>query len=188
MASLLFALVGGFLTTLGARDQMLVAGLRARLGPSRALALVALGCALVSALLAAWLGALIAERLSASTAPMLVALALLFAAVDLFWPRQGKALAEPTRSLGAVAIALLVHQLTDTPRFLIFALAAATASPALAGLGGAIGSGAALIMGWSMGESLASSLPLRALRLTLGAIIAVIAVIVGLSARGIIGG
>lgn len=187
MSSLLFALVGSFLTALGARDQLLIASLRARLGPSLILPILALTSAAASAALAAWLGALIASRLSASTAPMLVAIALGLAALELAWSRRGKPLVDPTRSLGAIFIVLLARQITDAPRFLIFALAAWAASPLLAGVGGALGGGAALMLGWAMGDELEKRLPLRALRLVLAALLAVVAVMAGLTARGLIG-
>lgn len=188
MSSLLFALVGSFLTGFGARDQLLVAQLRARLGPSPVLLMVAVFSACATSGVAAWAGGWIARQMSGSAETMLVAVALLLAALDLGWPRRApKAPAEPTRSLMAILIVLLARQVGDAPRFLIFALAAATASPLLAGIGGALGGSAAVALGWAMGDDLERQLPLRAIRWALAAAVLILAIYLGLTARGIIG-
>ena len=188
MSSLLFALVGSFLAGFGARDQLLVAQLRARLGPSPALLMVAVLSACVTSAVAAWAGGWMAQRMSGSAETMLVAIALLLAAVDLGWPRRApKAPVEPTRSLTAALIVLLARQVGDAPRFLVFALAAATASPLLAGIGGALGGSAAVAMGWAMGDDLERQLPLRPIRWALAAVVLMLAIYLGLTARGIVG-
>ena len=81
---------------------------------------------------------------------------------------------------------LFARQLTDASRFLIAAFAVVFASWELAALGGAIGGGAAVAIGWGMGKSLERRVPLRAIRLALSAILFVLAVATGLTARGII--
>ena len=188
MSSLLFALVGSFLAGFGARDQLLVAQLRTRLGPSPALLLIAVFSACITSGVAAWAGGWIARQMSGSAETMLVAMALLLAALDLGGPRRApKAPTEPTRSLTATLIVLLARQVGDAPRFLVFALAAATASPLLAGIGGALGGSAALALGWAMGDDLERQLPLSAIRWTLAVLLLMLAVYIGLTARGIIG-
>ena len=57
----------------------------------------------------------------------------------------------------------------------------------LAGLGGALGGGGAVAVGWSLGLALEDKLPLRAIRIALALILFMLAAITGLSARGIIG-
>lgn len=187
MTSLLFAMVATFLTALGARDQLLVARLADRLGTSGGLLVVGLASSALSAFGAAWVGAWLARTMSESAATMFVAIALLLAAFECAWPNREKAPQEPTRSLGAIAIVLFARQLTDASRFLVAAFAVVFAGWPLAGLGGAIGGGAALAFGWTMAGTLEQKLPLRGLRLAMAAILFLLAAITGLSARGIIG-
>ncbi len=187
MTAFFFALVASFLAATGARDQLLVAGLRARLGPAPGLLVVALASAVATAFLASWFGAQLSQGMSRDASTMFVALAMLLAAFECIWPNRTPRPQEPTRSLGAIAIVLFLRQLTDASRFLVAAFAVALASPTLAGLGGSIGGGAAVAIGWAAGDALESKVPLRKLRLGLGLILAVLAVWVGLTARGLIG-
>lgn len=186
MTSLLFAMVASFLTALGARDQLIVARLAGALGAGLGLLVVALASATATAFAAAWFGARLAQTMSSSAATMFVAIALLLAAVECAWPNRARPPREPTRSLGAIAIVLLARQLTDAARFLVAAFAVVFASWPLAGLGGAIGGGAAVALGWTMGAELERRLPLRMLRLALATVLFFLAVMTGLSARGII--
>ena len=186
MTSLLFAMVASFLAATGARDQILVARLSAALRAGNGLLAVALGSSIATAAIAAWFGNLLARDMSADASTMFVAIALLLAAVECAWPNREKPLLEPTRSFGAVAIVLFARQLTDAARFLVAAFAVVFASWPLAGLGGAIGGCAAMAIGWAMGASLETKLPLRAIRIGLAVVLFVLAIITGLSARGII--
>lgn len=186
MSALLFAMVGSFVAALGARDQRLVAQFRDILGPSTGLLPVGIASSILTACIAAWAGSQLSHLMSASAATMFVAFALLAAAFELAWPTRMRRPEEPTRSLGAIFIVLFARQLTDASRFLIAALAVTLASPMLAGLGGAIGGAAAIALGWSMGGALTVKLPLRALRLLLAAIVFGLALIIGLSARGLL--
>jgi len=179
-------MVACFLAATGARDQLLVAALRERLGPSGALLVVSLVSSVATAALAGWFGGRLAAKLSADAATMLVAIALLLASFECAWPHRFRKPEEPTRSFGAIGIVLFARQLTDASRFLVVAFAAALASPALAGLGGALGGGAAVALGWMMGEELERQLPLRRLRVLLSAALFAIAIVIGLSARGLV--
>lgn len=186
MTSLIFAMVASFLTATGARDQLLVARLAGALGASNGLLVVALATSAASAAAAAWVGARLAQTMSESAATMFVAIALLLAAFECAWPNREKAMREPTRSLGAIAIVLFARQLTDASRFLVAGFAVVFASWPLAGLGGAIGGGAAVALGWAMGPAMEAKLPLRAMRRGLAAVFVFLAILTGLSARGII--
>ena len=186
MTSFLFAMVASFLAATGSRDQLLVAHLRERLGASYALLLLAVATAIATAFIAAWFGSTLAGQLSSDAATMFVAIAMLLAAVECAWPIRSRKPQEPTRSLGAIGIVLFLRQLTDASRFLIAAFAAALASPMLAASGGAIGGAAAVSLGWFLGERL-ERLPLRAIRLCLAAVLLLIAIWLGLTARGLIG-
>lgn len=187
MASFLLAFVAVALVSLGSRDQLLIARLSDKLGSGAAL--LAAGClaAAASATAMAWAGQAIAALLAEDARTMLVALALLLAAAELAWPNRERAPAEPTRSFAAVALVLFARQLGDGARFLIFALAVATASPVLAGAGGALGGAAAVTLGWAAGAELEARLPLRTIRIALALVLAIAAIALGLSARGVIG-
>ncbi len=185
-ASLFFAMVATFLAGIGARDQLIVARLSGHFGGSPLVLATGLACAALTAAAMAWAGSQIGAMLSASAKPMLVAFALAAAAFELFWPITAAPAREPTRSLAALAIVLLFRQFGDGARFCIFAIAAATASPQMTALGGALGGGAALAMGWTLGHALERKLPLRGIRIGLGSVTLVLAVVIGLSVRGII--
>ena len=176
MTPLLFAMVASFLAATGARDQILVARLA-----------VALASSALTAGIAAWFGAQLAQTMSVNAATMFVAIALLLASFECGWPNREKTPREPTRSLGAIAIVLFVRQLTDASRFLVAAFAVVFASWPLAGMGGALGGGAAVALGWMLGAQLDERLPLRGIRIALAIILFVLAAITGLSDRGIIG-
>ncbi|MEX0342271.1 MAG: hypothetical protein AB3N06_06775, partial [Erythrobacter sp.] len=109
------------------------------------------------------------------------------AAFECAWPNREKTPREPTRSLGAIAIVLFARQLTDASRFLVAAFAVVFASWPLAGLGGALGGGAAVFVGWALAGNLERHLRLRAIRTGLAVALFVLAMITGLSARGMIG-
>ena len=183
MSSFLFGFAAALLLTVGARDQLLVARLVGTMG------LFALLAAMIAATLTAGLMALagdaIAQMLPVAAQRMLVAIALVVAAVELFWPVREKRPKEPTRSPFAAFVVLLVRQWGDAARFLLFALAAATALPAYVALGGAAGAWVALTGAWALGDDL-EGLPLRTFRIAMGGIVLVAGIVMGLGARGII--
>lgn len=187
MTSFLLAFAAVALVSLGSRDQLLIARLSARPGGGAALLAAGLVAAVLSAAVMVWAGQAVAALLPESARTMLVALALLLAAAELAWPNREKAPAEPTRSLVAIAIVLFARQLGDGARFLVFALAVASASPILTALGGALGGGLAVALGWAAGGELEARLPLRAIRLTLALVVGVAAVFLGLAAREMVG-
>jgi hypothetical protein len=163
-----------------------IARLSAALGSGIALLVAGwLACA-VACLLAARLGAAVAAELAPEAKTMLVAIALLLAAGELFVLRPGPAPAEPTRSFGAVLLVLGAAQLTAAAGFLVFALAGATGSPWLAAAGGALGSGATFTAAWSMAGEWESRMPLRTLRYGVAALLLVAALVTGLAARGVL--
>ncbi|MFN3864191.1 MAG: hypothetical protein ACK4RT_07910 [Erythrobacter sp.] len=183
MDTFLISLLLVFALALGGRDQWLVAQLSDRLGRRVPLLLTGIACAALSAVVMAWAGSEIATRLPRRAAQMLVAFALAIAAFELAWPAKFAAPREPTRSLGAVTIVLAARQVGDAARFAVFALAAWASLPATAALGGAIGGGAAIALGWSLGgESLAQA-PLAIIRRVLAAGLVVAALFIGLNAR-----
>ncbi|MCP9221341.1 hypothetical protein MKP08_01070 [Erythrobacter sp. LQ02-29] len=183
MSSFLFGFAGVLLLSLGARDQVLVARLAGRTGP--AVLVAGWIAAVVSASAMAWAGAAIADRLAGPSKPMLVAFALVAAAFELAWPNREHGPKEPTHSAFAAFVVLLARQITDAGRFLVFALAAATALPWLVAAGGALGGGLALTVGHIAGANLERA-PLRAIRLVLAGLVLLSAAVIGLSARGMV--
>jgi putative Ca2+/H+ antiporter (TMEM165/GDT1 family) len=187
MPTLLFALIAAALASTGGRDQRLIAALAGRLGKANGLLLTGWLVAALTAGVAAWAGSAMAGLLPPPAKQMLAAIALAVAAAEMLWPRSDREPEEPTRSLGALAIVLAARQIGDGPRFLIFAIAIAGNAPALAAVGGAIGSAAALTLGWSLGDDLARSLPLKALRLAIALLLLVAGAIIAIFARGLVG-
>jgi len=183
VSSFLFGFAAALLLSIGARDQLLVARLAHVLGAT--ILLAALLSAIFTAGVMALAGDAIASMLPPAARQMLVAIALLVAAFELLWPNREKRPAEPTRSPFAAFVVLLARQWGDAARFLLFALAAATALPAYVAAGGAAGAGVALTGGWALGDDL-ERLPLRAYRLAMGGIVLLTGIILGLGARGIV--
>ncbi|QDH35895.1 hypothetical protein [Porphyrobacter sp. YT40] len=183
MDGFLIAALLTFALATGGRDQWMVARWADGLGPSRGLLAVAVLSAIASAAAMAWIGAEFAALLPRRAGQMLVAFALGAAALELAFPVRLKSPQEPTRSLGAIAIVLLARQIGDGARFAVFALAAWSAVPFTAGLGGALGGAAAVAAGWSAGGATLARWPLRTLRLILAAGLALAALFVGLDSR-----
>jgi putative Ca2+/H+ antiporter (TMEM165/GDT1 family) len=175
MAAFLFTMLAALVAGLGARDQMQVASLAVRRGAGIGLLVTALAVAVFSAALAGWAGGLVAPQMTPRARTYLVAMALGLAALELLVLRPRRPAAEPTESLGALAVVLLARQLTDAARLLIFAISAASAVPALALAGGMAGCGASIALGWSAGDMLLR-LPMVWLRAGLGVVLALVAV------------
>ncbi len=183
MTALLFTLLATIMVGVGARDQMLLAGLSARQGQRFSVLAVALCSAAATSAIAAAAATLLDQRMGGKARLVLAAMALGFAAVEMLLARRRSKPAEPTHSLGALGIVLLAQQLSDSARFLIFAIAIATRAPVTAGMGGAAGSMAALTIGWLAADSLSQDrvLPLRR---AIGAVLAIVAIFVAARAFG----
>lgn len=187
MSGFLFAFLATLIAGIGARDQLTVAALAGRLGQRPALLVVAALCAALTAATAAWGARIVLPLLAGNVAggQMLTAIALGLAGAEMLLLRRPHVPAEPTRSLGAIGIVLVAQQLTDAARFVIFALAVATAAPVSAALGGAVGGIAVVAAGWLAASDLPSATVARARRIG-GALLLVAAVLLALAARGIV--
>lgn len=183
MDSFLFSLLVVFALAMGGRDQWLVARWADALGRRSSLLVLGIGSAAATSALMTWAGAGIAALLPGRAAQMLIAFALAIAAFELAWPVSRKQPEEPTRSLGAIAIVLAARQVGDAARFAVFAFAAAASLPAAAALGGALGGGAAIALGWSLGVAGISRWPLALLRRGLAGCLFLAALFIGLNAR-----
>ena len=191
MAGFMAALVAVALTSFGGRDQLLLARMSAKLGqaqkPATALMMVGWATTIITSIVMAFAAVAVAGMMTPAARAMLVALALLFAAIELAIPDKKRKLDEPTHSLGALFIVLLARQLTDSARFIVFAMAIYGNIAWLAALGGALAGGAGLTLGWILGEEMERAMPLRAIRIALAVVIGAAAIYIGLSARGLIG-
>lgn len=187
MPALFLALLTSALAMLGARPARQTAELAQALGGSVGLLAVGWLTATLASALAAWAGMAMLPLMAPAAKAMFVALALALAAIELMVAREKPAPAEPTRSLGAIALVLFAGQLTDAARFFVLALAVATGAPVLAAAGGALGSGAVLSAAWALRGDWERRLPARAIRLAVGALFGLAAIVVALSARGLIG-
>jgi len=145
------ALVLSLAAAQGGRAQIMVAQLSARLGRRASLLLAALGTAALTAAAAAHAGAVLHGAVPIGAQTPIAAAALLAAAIALVMPPRPVSLREPTRSLGAIALALLLRQSIDAPRLGILAVAVLCGTPWPVAMGGALGSGAALTMAWVIG-------------------------------------
>ncbi len=169
---------------LGGRDSMVIAGLRDRLGRAPLLLITGCGCAGVSAAVMAWLGMITAPLLPAGAARGVIALVIGLAALDLARPVRVRQPAEPTRSLGAMALVLLARQFGDAARLGVLALALlAPGSAAALGFGGGLGGAIALLLAWSRGGQGLARYPLTAWRRVIALLLALCAVFIGLEAR-----
>jgi len=183
--------VDGFLLSLllvfalatGGRDQWMVARWADGVGRGVPLLCIAVLSAALTAAAMAWVGAGFAALLPPRGGQMLVAFALGMAAIELALPVRVTPPKEPTRSLPALLIILLARQIGDGARFGIVALAAWTAAPFAAGLGGALGGAAAVALGWAAGAAPLSRWPLAILRRVLAAGLLVAALFIGIDAR-----
>lgn len=175
MAAALYAFITAAIAGIGARDQVLVAGLVARLGRRWPILLVALASAMVSTAVVVLAARAIGGELNNRAGMLLAALALALAALELALVQPRRVPDEPTRSLGAAGIVLLATQITDATRFLIFAIAIATEAPRTAGLGGMVASLLVIAAGWLGGAELLA-LPLRSVRRVLAGALMLVAV------------
>ncbi|MGE8142187.1 hypothetical protein ACQKOE_09455 [Novosphingobium sp. NPDC080210] len=162
------AFVAALLLGLGARDQMLVAGLSLRLGKRLSLLIIALMASALTSALAVWGG----ETLAPHAPPLLAGLALLLAGLEMILRRPGPVPVEPTRSLGAMGLAFALVQIFDAVRIVLFGLTLAAVLPGAAMFGVVAGALASVGLGWSSGSRLLS-FPLLRLRRIAGILLGV---------------
>ncbi|WP_170004934.1 hypothetical protein [Pseudopontixanthobacter vadosimaris] len=186
MPALFLAFLAVLVLSFGGRDQLLIAQLSARSGQSTAVLLAGAISATVAAGAIAAGGAWMAGMMSPSARTMFVALALGLAAFELVWPVRVTRPAEPTRSLFAVFLVLLWRQVTDAARFVALAVIVATSAPLPGGIGAALGGLLATALPWAAGDALEAHVPLRAIRIGLAVLVLIAAIVLGLSARGLV--
>lgn len=183
MTGFYFTLLAVLLAGFGARDQATVAGLSSGQGARPGVLITALVVCTATAGFAAWGSTYVAPMLIPKARLIFVAMALAFAGIEALLIAPRRRPAEPTSSLGALAIVLFAHQLTDAARFLVFALAIASNSPIGAGLAGAIGGGLLVAAAWTAPEAITHGRARLARRLIGGALL-LLAAFVALRAFG----
>lgn len=172
--------------TLAGREQLRTARLSAALGNAGLLLGIVWGCSIATSAIAAWLVTLLAPVMAPEAKQMFVAFALLLCAADLAFLRAGPAPKEPTRSAGAIGIVTFCAQLSDAARFLVVALSVQTGEPVLAAAGGAFGNGLALSLAVLAAGVWEARVSQRLLSYTAAGVLALVAIVMGISVRGII--
>jgi putative Ca2+/H+ antiporter (TMEM165/GDT1 family) len=165
MDALLTAFVSAFLAEWGDKTQLIVAMLAATTRrPGTVLAALILA-ALASNIAAAIAGVYIAQSVNIRAMTLLTALALLFAgASGLIRRREPKAQAPKRLLLVSAVILLLAAELGDRTQFLTFALAGRFDSAPLAAAGASAGVFLACVPAALLGDKLATTVPVRAIR------------------------
>lgn len=150
MTSFYLTFLAVLLASIGARDQILVAGLTLARGRRGAIIAIAVIAACVTAALAVWAAQAVMPMLAPRARSFFGAMALALAGLEslVLVPRSQPR--EPTRSLGAAILALLLLQLIDASRFLIFAMAIATDAAVPVAIAGAVGGALAVLAGWAL--------------------------------------
>lgn len=179
--TLMAVLFAGF----GARDQIDVAGLSLRQGRRLGVLVVAIACAVATAVFAAWAATVFSAMLPPPARIWFVAIALGMAGGEslLFTPKPAPR--EPTHSLGALALMMLAHQVTDAARFIIFGIAAGMAAPIVAGMAGALGGSTLVAAGWALPD-LVTDRRARLVRRLVGAVLLIAAITIALREREIV--
>jgi hypothetical protein len=152
---------------LAGRDAVRVVRLRATLGWTGPLIVTVLLAALAGAALAAWIAGSLIPLIPPAFKPVTVAIALGLAGGEVLLRAPPETPREPTRSMGAITLVLLLGMVTDASGFIILSLAIATGAPLFAAAGGAFG--ATLVLGAAVvaGEDW-QALPLKWIRRAVG--------------------
>jgi putative Ca2+/H+ antiporter (TMEM165/GDT1 family) len=171
MPAFLFSLIACLLVTMAGREQLRLARLASVLGVRTGLLVAVIVSSAVTSGIAAWAGRWLATVLADSARVPLAAIALLLAASQLAVLRARPAPKEPTWSFGAVLIVLLLAQICDATRLLVLALVLQTGDAVAVALGGALGSGLALIASCLAGAKWELRMPHRALSCGVAAVL-----------------
>lgn len=148
MDAALIAFAACLLTSFGGRAHLTIAMLAASLGRSGGLLFVAMATALLATVTMALAGASLSAQFAGEPRKWIIFGAVLLAAIELAIPVNQPAAKEPTRSFGAIGLALLAKQIADAPRLCVFASAAALARPDPAIAGGGLAALLATLAAW----------------------------------------
>lgn len=171
---------------LAGRDAVRVARIRAALGWGGPLVVTVLLAALAGAALAAWIAGSLIPVIPPQFKPVTVAVALGLAGLEVLLRSPPEKPREPTRSMGAITLVLLLGMVTDASGFIILSMAIATGEPLLAAAGGAFGAAVVLLGAIVAGEDW-QALPLGAIRRVGGIGLLLVAVILVIFAQNLLG-
>lgn len=185
MPAFYLTLIVVLLAGIGARDQVTVAGLAFRQGQRPGVLLVGLLSAVMTAVFAAWAASVVLATLPPPARSIFAAIALGMAGLEsmVLAPRGDPR--EPTNSLGALLLVLLMHQVTDAQRFLVFGMGVGLAGPVPAGIAGVLGGGALVAFAWACPDLLDRPAARRTRR-AVGALLALAALAIAISEFGIL--
>ena len=188
MDALLTALLGCFLAEIGDKNQLLVLALATRFSRDGAIIAGIMVAAAANAAIGAVAGAFLAPMLGSDARLLFLALAVLFLGLGLLWRvKAPDPLAEwPAGPFLTTALGLFILGFGDGSQFLILGIATRTAEPLLAGVGGALGVMAALVPVALLRGSILPAKPVRAIRLTAAALMLIIALMLGVTAMGLV--
>lgn len=184
MDALLTSFVAAALGEWGDKTQLLVIALAVRYRRPFPILAGVLVAALANSLIAAFGGVLVHGMITLRAISLLVALALVFAGVaGLIRPKPYESGGTSRAGPFLVASAsFFVLEFGDKTQFLTFALAAQFNAFAMAAAGATAGIMAASVPAALLGETLAKSVPLKGVRIGLGALFLAIGLFVGISA------
>jgi putative Ca2+/H+ antiporter (TMEM165/GDT1 family) len=182
------ALVPAFLAALlaefGDKTQLLTILLVTRFGrPGPVLAGIAVA-AIANSVMAAIGGALLIGVIPFRALNLLLGLALIFAGGGALLPQRQPHVGIYARLgvFGASLLAFFLLELGDKTQFLTFTFAARSPTPLLAAAGAAAGIIAANLPAVALGAAMPATLPLRRIRIAVGAVLLPIGIVVALSA------
>jgi Ca2+/H+ antiporter, TMEM165/GDT1 family len=184
LEALLASFVAAALAEWGDKTQLLVIALAVRYRRPAPILAGIFVAALANALIASFGGVLVRDMVTLRAISLLIALALVFAGV------AGLIRSKPYRSDGSsragpflvAAASFFVLEFGDKTQFLTFAISAQYDAFALAAAGATAGVMAGSVPAALMGDGLAKAVPLKGLRIGLGALFLTIGLFVGVSA------
>ena len=184
MDALLASFVVAALGEWGDKTQLLVVALAVRYRRPLPILAGIFVAALANSLIAAFGGLLVHDMITLRAISLLVALALVFAGVaGLIRPKPYESAGTSRAGPFLVAAAsFFVLEFGDKTQFLTFALAAQFDAFALAAAGATAGVMASNLPAALLGDGLARAVPLKAVRIGLGALFLAIGLMIGVSA------
>lgn len=185
MPALYLTLVAVLLAGIGARDQMTMAALAARRGRDPALLVVSSLVAILTACFAAYAARVVLTELPAPARAIFAGIALGMAGLESLVIVPHRDPEEPTQSLFAMFLVMLIHQLTDAARFLVFGVGVGTNAVLPAAIGGMIAGVVLVAVAWGWPQLFARP-ALRVVRRLVGALLLVVAIGMALAQFGIL--
>jgi putative Ca2+/H+ antiporter (TMEM165/GDT1 family) len=183
MDALLPAFLAAALAEIGDKTQFLAVllAMRYRNAPVAVLAGISVA-AIANSLIAGIGGGFLASQIGFRAITLLLALALVFTGIGGLFPQKQPKMGLYDRfgPFGASAIAFFILEFGDKTQFLTFALAARAHAPLLAAAGAAAGIILASTPAILLGDQLSTTLPIRAARIGIGILFAVVGTIVAL--------